>query len=60
MYGFHGMPTDVDVFAYHLAHQLKKTISDIEAMPHAEYVHWAAYFTAKHAIENKSAREVGA
>ena len=43
---------DVDGFAYYLAHQLHKTIGEVEAMPSQEYVRWAAYFTAKAAVEN--------
>lgn len=53
MLGFHDRPSDVDVFVFFLASQLGKTVAEIELMPHAEYVRWRGYFTAKHAIENK-------
>lgn len=52
----HDRPSDVDVFAYFLARELGRTVAEIEDMPHAEYVNWRAYFTAKHAIENLKPR----
>lgn len=52
MLGLHGRPSDVEAFTYFLAHQLHKTVGEIEVMPRAEYVHWEAYFTVKHAVEN--------
>ncbi len=49
---------DLDGFAYYLAHQLHMTVTEVLAMPHREYIRWAAYFTAKHAVETM--RPVGA
>lgn len=43
---------DIDGFQYFLAHQLHKTIAEVEAMSVREYVRWNAYFTAKAAVEN--------
>lgn len=43
---------DVDGFTYFLAHQLHRTVGEVEAMPVSEYIRWNAYFTAKHAVEN--------
>lgn len=42
----------IDGFAYFLAHELKKTVTEVEEMPAHEYVRWNAYFTAKAAVEN--------
>lgn len=47
-----GDPLDVDVFAFHLAHQLGLSLREVESMPHAEYIQWHAYFTALRASEN--------
>jgi hypothetical protein len=52
MLWFNGRPAKVDGFVYYLAHQLHLTVSEVEAMPHQEYLNWSAYFTAKHAVEN--------
>lgn len=58
MLRLHGRPSDVDydveVFAYQLAEMLHKTIGEIEAMPHEEFVNWSAYLTAKTAITHQS------
>lgn len=53
MLGLHGREADVDTFAFYLAHQLHMTVADLDHMPHAEYLGWAAYFTAKNAIETQ-------
>lgn len=58
MLWIHGRAPDeqsepVDGFTYFLAYKLRKTIAEVEGMPHSEYVGWAAYFTAKHAVENR-------
>lgn len=47
-----GTPITVDTFAYMLAHELGRTVAEIEDMPLSEYVGWRAYFTAKNALEN--------
>lgn len=47
-----GRPSQVDGFAYYLAHQLHITVAEVHAMPHQEYVNWQAYFMAKNAVEN--------
>ena len=52
MMAFHGRPSDVDVFTFHLARELGRTVGEIEAMPYEEYVGWRSYFTVKHAVEN--------
>jgi hypothetical protein len=51
MLALHGRPSHVEAFPYQLAERLHKTVSEIEALPHAELVGWAAYLTAKQAIE---------
>lgn len=43
---------DLYPFAFFLAHQLHKTITEVENMTHREFVAWHAYFEAKHAFEN--------
>lgn len=57
MLWFNGRPPDdksddIDGFQYFLAHQLHKTIAEVESMSVREYVRWNAYFTAKAAVEN--------
>lgn len=42
----------IDGFTYFLAHELHKTVTEVEAMPAVEYMRWSAYFTAKRAVEN--------
>lgn len=49
---FNGSPLEVDVFAFHLAHELGRTVTEVEQMPYAEYVAWRAYFTARAALDN--------
>lgn len=57
MLAFLKQPSPVDADLYFLAYQLRKTVAEIEMMPHQEYVNWRAFFTAKHALENM--RQVG-
>lgn len=45
-----GTPIGVDVFAFYLAHELGTTVTEVERMPHAEYIGWRAYFTARAAL----------
>lgn len=52
----HGQPSTIDVFAFHLARELGRTVGEIEAMPYAEYVGWRSYFTAKHAVDSVAIR----
>lgn len=52
MLGLNGRPSEVPTFTYQLAHELHKTVEEIENMPRSEYENWAAYFTARHALEN--------
>jgi len=56
MFAMHGVRNpaggDVDVFAFHLARELGKTVGEIENMAHAEYLAWSSYFTARHAIQS--------
>lgn len=52
MLGLNGRPSDLDVFAYYLAHELHMSIGEVEAMPSSEYENWRAYFTARNACEN--------
>lgn len=47
------IPGGGDVFTYHLALKLGKTVGELDLMPYQEYVNWASFFTAKHAIENQ-------
>lgn len=58
MLRLHGRPSDVDydvdIFAYQLAEVLHKTIAEVDAMPHEEFVNWSAYLTAKAAIANRT------
>ena len=54
MLALHDRPSEVVAFRFYLATQLGKTLGEIDDMPHDEYVQWGAYFTAKHAIENKT------
>lgn len=42
----------LDGFMYFLAHELHKTVMEVEQMPAVEYMRWNAYFTAKRAVEN--------
>ena len=42
-----GEETDVDLFAFYLADRLKKTLHEIEQMPHAEYVAWSSFHKVK-------------
>lgn len=42
----------IDGFTYYLAHELHKTVTEVEQMPAVEYLRWNAYFTAKRAVEN--------
>lgn len=57
MLGLHGRPAEVDVFKFYLATQLGKTVEEVDGMAYSEYVQWAAYYTAKHAIEHKKATD---
>lgn len=59
MLGFMKQPTTVEVDLYFLAHELGKTVGEIRAMPHTEYVTWQAYFKARHAIQNMKPAEEG-
>lgn len=38
---------ELDVFTFYLADRLGKTISEIEDMPHAEYMAWGSYHKVK-------------
>lgn len=51
MFALHGRPSEVDVFAFHLAEKLGKTVEEIDRMSAVEYLRWQAYYTAKNAIE---------
>ncbi len=53
MLALNGRPSEVDVFAFHLAKELGCFVADLERMPHSEYVQWAGFFKAKHAVENQ-------
>lgn len=53
MLGLLQQPSELDVFSYFLATQLGRSVGEIDAMPHAEYVNWKSYYIAKHAIENQ-------
>jgi hypothetical protein len=55
MLGLNGRDSEVDVFAFHLALRLGKTVGELDDMPNAEYVAWQSYFTAKHAVESVQA-----
>lgn len=35
-----------------LAEQLGKSLAEVRAMPHAEYVEWAAFYTWRHAAQD--------
>lgn len=50
MLALHGRPSDTDAFQFILAHDLGRTVAEISAMPHAEYVQWAAFYAARDAI----------
>lgn len=55
MLALHNRPSDIDVFEFFLATQLGMTVDQLRDMGHDEYVRWAAYFKAKHAIEHQKA-----
>lgn len=56
MYGMHGRDGEVDVFLFHLALKLGRTVGELlDTLSHAEYSAWRSYFTAKHAIESVQA-----
>ncbi len=57
MLGLNGRATDVDMFSYFLAEKLHMTVEEVEQMTHSEYVNWSAYYTVKHALENKKSRD---
>lgn len=59
MLGFLQQPTTVNTDLYYLAHQLGKAVFELELMPNQEFVHWQAYFKAKHALENMKPVEGG-
>lgn len=54
MHAFHGVREDggehVELFAFHLARELGKTVAEIEGMPHREYASWDAYFKSRNAV----------
>ena len=54
MHAFHGSHEDgaerVELFAFHLARELGKTVAEIEAMPHREYAAWDSYFKSRNAV----------
>lgn len=52
MLGLNGRDSEIDTFVYRLAHELHKTVGEVEAMPRAEYLNWHAYFTVLSALEN--------
>lgn len=52
MLALNGRASDFDAFTFYLATKLSKTVAEIEAMPHAEYVQWMGYFTAYNAIRD--------
>jgi hypothetical protein len=60
MLAMHGRRSEVDIFAWHLARELGKTIGEIEAMPYAEYLGWSSYFTARAAIASVQTGKGGA
>lgn len=43
----HGQPSETPAFDFVLADRLHKTLAEIRAMPHDEYVGWAAYIAAR-------------
>lgn len=48
------------MFAFHLAEKLGKTLGEVYAMPHSEYVGWQSYYTVKHNREDLARKAVGA
>lgn len=42
-----GKGSEVDLFAYFLADQLKKTVTELGDMPHSEYVGWKSFHVIK-------------
>jgi hypothetical protein len=52
MLAFLQQPSEIDADLYFLAYQLRKTVAEIQAIPHTEYVTWLAFFKAKLALEN--------
>lgn len=53
MLSLNGKASDADAFLFFLATQLGRTVTELDVMPHSEYVQWAAYFKSKNAIENQ-------
>lgn len=42
---------DVDTFAYFLADRLGKTLTELDDMPHAEYLGWRSFHLVKNQQE---------
>lgn len=53
------MKSEVDHFPFILAEELGKTLGEIDAMPHAEYVQWKAWTVFKRSMQDH-ARTVAA
>lgn len=51
MLAFMRQPSEIDADLYFLAYQLRKTVAEIQQIPHTEYVAWLAFFKAKLALE---------
>jgi hypothetical protein len=47
-----GQASDVDMFAFHLAERLGKTLGELEHMPRSEYAAWSSYYKVKTQQEN--------
>lgn len=56
MLGLHGREADVDTFAFFLAKELGKTVSELQSMPCDEYVGWQAYYEATGAMQDVRSR----
>lgn len=48
-----GRESDLDHFPFFLARELGQTLEEIGNTPQADIVAWRAYYTAKHAMENR-------
>lgn len=48
----------VDVFAYFLADRLGRTLDEIHAMPHAEYLGWTSYHKIREQRDELAAKRM--